>query len=138
MKKGERGQALLGRPASLSAHPATRPNLPSPLPRADAPASLHPAPATWRPYAGVVDAPLGRPAYPGRDATPRPQTRHYVPPAPSPSPLASAAAAAATAAEPLLAELRRSPQAALVSRSRRQDHRRVHLHRGKPLRALPR
>ena len=56
-KKRERGQAQLGQPASLSAQPGSVSQFPLPsLPRA-APASLHSAPATWRPYAGVVDAP---------------------------------------------------------------------------------
>ena len=81
-----------------------------------------------------MDAPLGRSAYPGRDATPHPQTRHTVPPAPSRSPLTSAAET--TVVAPLPAELRRSPQAALVARSLCQDHRRVRLRRGKPLRTL--
>jgi len=56
-------------------------------------------------------------------------------PAPSPSSLASAAAAV-TIVAPLLAELRRSPPTASVSRSPRQGHRHVRLRRGKPLRTL--
>jgi len=135
MEKKERGQALLGRPASLSARSGARPNSASSLSCADAPASLHPAVATWRPYAGVVDA-AARPTgltRSGRHPAP-PDAPLYPLPAPSPSPLTSIAAATATA--PLLAELHRSPPAALVARSLRQSHRRVHLRRGKPLHTL--
>ena len=135
-KKRKKGQALLGRPASLSARSAARPNSPSPLPRADAPASLHSAPATWRPYAGVVDAAAQPTGLTRSGRHPAPPDAPFCPlPAPSPSPLTSAAAAATTAA-PLLAELRRSPPATLVSHSPRQDHRRARLRRGKPLRTL--
>ena len=104
-KKRKGGQALLGRPASLSAQPssAARPPLDS-LPRADA--RLAP------PDAGHVAAvrrrrgrPAGRPAYPDRDGTPRPQAPFCLPRSTlSSSSLARAAAAAATAAVPLPAE----------------------------------
>jgi len=80
-KKKKRGQALLGRPASLSAQPssAARPPLAS-LPRADA--RLAP------PGAGHVAAvrrrrgrAAGQPAYLGRDGAPRPQAP-FCPPTP--------------------------------------------------------
>ena len=126
----------MGRPASLSARSAAWPISPSPLPRTDAPASLHPALATWWPYAGVVDA-AARPTGLTRSGRhPAPPDAPFCPlPAPSPSPLTSAAAAA-TAVAPLLAELRRSPPAASVSRSPCQGRRCVRLRRGKPLRTL--
>ena len=136
--KKEKGQALLGRPASLSAQPsrAARPPLSS-LPRADA--RLAP------PGAGHVAAvrrrrgrAAGRPTYPSRDSTPRPEPPFY----PLPlslffSPLArTAAVAAAPPRRHCRPALRRSPQAALVALSLRQDHRRARLRRGKPLRTL--
>ena len=81
-KKIKRGQALLGRPASLLAQPSRTawPPLPS-LPRADA--RIAP------PSAGHVTAvrrrrgrAAGRSSYPGRDGTPCPQAPFCPPPAP--------------------------------------------------------
>ena len=134
----KRRLAVLGQPASLSAHPAPRPGLPSALPRADAPASLHPVAIRRRRGRAARPTPVGTRRLIPVGTPPRDPDAPFCPPStPSPSPLASAAAAA-TAVAPLSAELRRSPQAALVARSLRQDHRRVRHRRGKPLRALPR
>ena len=55
----KRRLAVLGQPASLSAHPAPRPGLPSALPRADAPASLHPAAIRRRRGRAARPTPVG-------------------------------------------------------------------------------
>ena len=57
-KKMEKGTGAAG-PTPPPFRPSQQPGLPLPplSPPCAAPASLHPAPATWRPYAGVVDAP---------------------------------------------------------------------------------
>ena len=133
-KKKERGQALLGRPASFSAHSRAQPSSPSP-PRAWArPAFLHRMPAMWWPYVGdVAAAALLRPAWPGRDATPLPYTPPFSLP---PSPSLIFTPAPSSAAMPLPAELRRSPSAVSSGHLPHQAHRWVRHHRSKPLRTL--
>ena len=57
LKKKKRGRRCWADPPPFRPSEAVWPSFPSTLSRARAPDSLHPAPATWRPYAGVVDAP---------------------------------------------------------------------------------
>jgi hypothetical protein len=135
-KRGERGQALLGRPACPSARSHAQPRSPPPPRARTRPALLHPTPATWRPYVGdVAVAARLRMAWPGRDATPLTQTPPF---SMSPPPSPSATPAPSSAAAPLLAELRCSPPAVSAGRSPCQVHRRVHHRRSKPLRTLNR
>jgi len=134
-KKEERGQALLGRPASLSAHPsrAARPPLPSPA-RGHSPRSTRRRPRGGRTPASWTPArPTGLPR----------SGRQPVPPdaiLSPPLPLLLRSRAQPQQQQPprrhCRPKLRRSPQAALVVCSLSQDHRRVRLRRGKPLRAL--
>ena len=135
-KKRERGHALLGRPASLSARSHARPTV-SPPPRVRArPALLDPTLATWRPYVGdVATTARLRLAWPGRDATPLPQAPPFsLSPPPSPAATPTPSSAVAT----LLAELRRSPPAVSTGHLACQAHRCVRHRRGKPLRTLNR
>ena len=91
-----------------------RPGFPSlSLPRAT-PASLHPAPATWRPYAGVVDAP--RPTGLNLVGTlPRAPRLHSVAPAPL-----SSSSSARERSSPNISVAAPSPESSAAHRRPRQ------------------
>jgi len=135
-KKWKRGQALLGQPRlpfGPDSSPACLPHL---SPARATPASLHPAPVTWRPYAGVVDAPRPtgltwsgrRPEPPGRStrSVARASLSHSSTRERNRSRRSSAAA-------PSAEKLRCSPPAMLVPQTRRQNHQRTHRRRSKLL-----
>ena len=136
-KKGKGGRRCWADPPPFRLIQAVRPGLPSPLPRADA--RLTPPGAG---HMAAVRRRCGRAARP--TGLPR-SGRHPVTPGAilsPPLPLLLCSRAQPQQQQPprrhCRSKLRHSPQAALVNRSLRQDHRRVRLRRGKPLRALPR
>jgi hypothetical protein len=138
-KKKKREQALLGRPASLSAQPAARPASPSPLSPVRgarlAPSSDGHVAAVRRRWAR-----RGRPPPPpwsGRRPAPPDHSLHSVARA-SPSSLRprSSSSSRSSAARHYRSKPRRSPPAAPELQARRQEYQRTCRRRGKPLRAL--
>jgi len=103
-----------------------------PLSRARTPASSQPAMATWRPYAGVVDAP--RPTgFTWSRRSIRSVARASLPP---PSARERNRSHRSSAAAPSPEQLRCSPPATPVPQHRRQNHQRTRHRRGKLLRTL--
>ena len=138
IKKRERGQALLGRPASLSAQPGSAARFPSPLSPARG-ARLAP---TGAGHVAAVRQRRGHaaadPPSPGRDANPRPQATPFCPH----SSLSSSSARernrsrSSSAAAPSPEKLRCSPPVTPVAYPQRQSHHCTRRRRGKLLRTL--
>ena len=130
----KRGQALLGRPATLSAQPDSAARFPLPL----SPARGRPPSSTRRrPHGGRTSASWtrrGRPALSRSGRRPAPPGHSILSPPRSPllPPLASATAVAA----PPQRHRQRAPPATPVTYPWRQNHRCTRLRRGKPLRML--
>ena len=138
-KNGKGGRRCWANPPPF--RPRQRPGLPPPPPlsRARTPASSEPATATWRPYAGVVDAPRPtgftwsgrRPELPGCSI--RSVARASLP---SPSARERNRSRRSSAAAPSPEQLRCSPPATPVPQPRRQNHQRTCRRRGKLLRTI--
>ena len=135
----KRGQALLGRPASLSAQPAARPASPSSLsPARDA----RLAPSRGGHVAAIRRrwARRGRPPPPpwSRRRPASPDALSILSPVPSPSFLRPRTQLQQQQLRPrhCWKKLRRSPPVAPELQARRQGHQRTRRRRGKPLRTL--